>query len=111
MSHSHRVIPWFHNFIPQRNALQKTSLTKQQPQGPIFRCKFMATVFFDCEDVLYIAFMTIGITITAEHEYSKTLQNLKKIIRDHRYRKLNNGILLLHNTAKPHITLNTQMLL
>lgn len=67
----------------------------------------MPTVFLEYEGVVNTEFMAKGKKIT-DDSYCKILQNLEKEIKEHGRGKLRDGIIMLHDNAKPHAA---QMLL
>lgn len=63
--------------------------------------KTMATVFWDHLGVIHLEFLPPGTTITAR-TYCQTLDRLREAIRRKRPGALREGVLLLHDNARPH---------
>lgn len=68
---------------------------KEKTHSKLSAERVMAIVAFDCEGVVYSEFIAKGRTIATD-AYFKTLQNLKKAIKDHGY-----GIIFLYDNADP----------
>jgi len=64
----------------------------------------MLTIFWDARGVLYMEFLTKGLTVNS-NRYFATLRSLKQ--RIHRIRPERNTFLLHHN-ARPHCSAQTQ---
>jgi histone-lysine N-methyltransferase SETMAR len=66
----------------------------------------MATIFWDSEGLLLVDIMPRGTTINSE-AYVKTLKKLHSRLRRVRpYRRMED-VLLLHENARPHVSLRT----
>lgn len=63
--------------------------------------KVMMTFFFDCKGPLLVNFLEHGATINAKR-YKDTLQKLRCAIKSKRPGMLSNGIIFLHDNARPH---------
>uniref|UniRef100_A0A1B6DMM9 Mariner Mos1 transposase n=1 Tax=Clastoptera arizonana TaxID=38151 RepID=A0A1B6DMM9_9HEMI len=63
--------------------------------------KLMATIFWDRRGVLLIDFMALGDTINA-NAYCETLKKLRWAIQNRRRGLLSDGVILLHDNARPH---------
>ena len=61
----------------------------------------MTTFFFDCKGPLLVDFLERGATINAKR-YADTLQKLRHAIKSKRPGMLADGIILLHDNARPH---------
>ncbi|GBO05126.1 hypothetical protein AVEN_130696-1 [Araneus ventricosus] len=72
--------------------------------------KIMASVFWDRNGVLLVDFMQRGTTINAV-VYGQTLRKLRSAIQNKRRGMLTEGILLLHDNARPHTAAQTRALL
>ncbi|GBM40091.1 hypothetical protein AVEN_246002-1 [Araneus ventricosus] len=70
----------------------------------------MASVFWDRHGDLLVDFMQRGTTINAL-AYGQTLRQLRRAIQNKRRGTLTEGILLLHDNAKPHTAAQTRALL
>ena len=97
---------WVHHFIPESKIASKEWRHADSPHEKKFKVglsagKVLATVFFDCEGVVYTEFMPKGSTINAA-SYCETLKHLRKAIKDRRPGRLSDGIILLHDNAMPH---------
>ena len=67
--------------------------------------KVMLTIFWDARGMLYMEFLTEGLTVNSDR-YCATLRSLKQ--RIHRIRPERNTFLLHHNNARPHCSAQTQ---
>jgi hypothetical protein len=76
---------------------QKKNLRLQQAWG-----KLMANVFWDMHGALLVDFTPRGATLNAGR-YQGTLTGLQEAARRKRPGLLSQGILLLHDNARPHI--------
>lgn len=90
---------WRHTHSPKKQKF-KTTMSAQ---------KIMCTVFWDRKGVLLIDFLARGETINAAR-YCETLRKLKRAIQNKRRGMLSNGIVLLHDNARPHTANDTQTL-
>jgi histone-lysine N-methyltransferase SETMAR len=72
--------------------------------------KLMAAVFWDRKGVLMMEFMQQGVTIMSE-VYCETLKKLRRAIQNKRRRMLTSGVVLHHDSARPHIAACTRVLL
>ncbi|GBN23558.1 hypothetical protein AVEN_233680-1 [Araneus ventricosus] len=70
----------------------------------------MTSVFWDRHGVLLVAFMQRGTAIKAV-AYGQTLRKLRRAIQNKRRGMLTEGILLLHDNARPHTAAQTRALL
>ena len=57
--------------------------------------------FFDCRGLLLVDFLERGPTINAKR-YADALQKLRRTIKSKRPGMLSDGIILLHDNARPH---------
>ena len=97
---------WVHNFTSESKLASIIWKRSNSPTTIKFKVvpsagKVMATVFFDCQGVVYTEFMPKRTTINAL-SYCRTLENLKKAIKDRTREKLSEGIILLHDNVTPH---------
>ncbi|GBO46078.1 hypothetical protein AVEN_236710-1 [Araneus ventricosus] len=104
-----------HHFTPEtKQALMAwkhtSSPVRTKSKVPPSAGKVMATVFFDCEGVVYTEFMWKGTTINTD-SYCETLRGLRKAVKNKRHGKLSKGPVLLHDNARPHNAFTTQGLL
>ncbi|GBO06860.1 hypothetical protein AVEN_53044-1 [Araneus ventricosus] len=72
--------------------------------------KILASVFWDRHGVLLVDFMQRGTTINAV-AYGQTLRKLRRAIQNKRRGMLTEGILLLHENARPHTAAQIQAFL
>lgn len=92
---------WGHTSSPRKpNKCRQTFSNK----------KVMATVFWDRKGVLLVEFMEKGTTINST-VYCETLRKLRRAIQNKRLGMLTNGVLLIHDNARPHIAARTRELL
>jgi histone-lysine N-methyltransferase SETMAR len=102
---------WIHQFEPEskRQSMQWRHISSPPPRKfkivPSMQ-KVMATVFWDASGILLVDFLPHGQTITAAR-YIVTLKKLKRVIRRKRPSLVNDGILLLHDNARPHSAMRT----
>jgi histone-lysine N-methyltransferase SETMAR len=68
--------------------------------------KIMATIFWDSEGLLLVNIMPRGATINSE-AYVKTLKKLHSRMRRVRPHRQMEDVLLLHDNARPHVSLRT----
>lgn len=61
----------------------------------------MCTVFWGRQDILIVEFLFRVETINALR-YCKTLRNIRPAIQNRRRRMLNEGIVMLHDSARLH---------
>ena len=69
--------------------------------------KVMLSFFFDCRGPLLIEFLPQGSTINSA-QYCSTLTKLRKAIKNKRPGLLTQGVILLHDNARPHVSQETQ---
>jgi len=69
--------------------------------------KFLASIFWDQDGILFIDYLSKGQTINAEH-YSSLLVQLKDILKEKRGGKITKAVLFLHDNAPAHRALATQ---
>ncbi len=70
----------------------------------------MMSFFFYHKGPLLVEFLERGTTINAQR-YQATLQNLRGAIKSKRPGMLSNGVILLHDNARPHTANAVQMTL
>uniref|UniRef100_A0A1B6CI32 Mariner Mos1 transposase n=1 Tax=Clastoptera arizonana TaxID=38151 RepID=A0A1B6CI32_9HEMI len=83
---------WHHAHSPKKPKKFKTVLSTK---------KLMVTIFWDRLGVLLIDFMARGDTINA-NAYCETLKKLRWAIQNRRRGLLSDGVILLHDNARPH---------
>lgn len=88
---------WRHTDSPKKKKF-KTSMSAQ---------KILCTVFWDRKGVLLVEFLPRGETINAAR-YCETLKKLRRAIQNKRRGMLSQGIVLLHDNARPHAAGVTQ---
>lgn len=91
---------WRHTSSPKKHKF-KTTFSAQ---------KILCTVFWDTKGVLLVEYCPRGQTINAER-YRVTLRNLRRAIQNKRRGMLSEGIVLLHDNARPHTARDTQRLI
>ena len=69
--------------------------------------KILCTVFWDCNGPIHIEFLDRGATINAAR-YCDTLDTLRSRVKRKRPGLLSQGVILLHDNAKPHDAKITQ---
>ena len=69
--------------------------------------KFIASIFWDQEGILFIDYLPKGQTINTEY-YSSLLVQLKDILKGKRRGQITKGVLFLHKNAPGHRFLATQ---
>lgn len=103
---------WVHHFQPES---KRQSMQWKHPGSPAAKKfkvvssagKIMTTVFWDCEGVLLVCFQKHGETVNAT-SYCAVLRELRDSIRRKRPTLLTDGVLLLHDNARPHVARATQ---
>jgi hypothetical protein len=78
--------------------------------GAIFQTRVMAIVFWDRKRILLVEFMKRGTTISST-VYCETLKKLRRAIQNKRRGMLTDGILLIHDNARPQTAERTRELL
>jgi [histone H3]-lysine36 N-dimethyltransferase SETMAR len=91
---------WRHSLSPTRKKF-KTTLSAR---------KIMCTVFWDRQGILLVEFLPKGQTINAQR-YCQTLRKLRRAIQNRRRGMLSQGLVLLHDNARPHTAGVTQNLI
>ncbi|KAJ4436885.1 hypothetical protein ANN_17017 [Periplaneta americana] len=91
---------WRHTALPRKKKFKQIMST----------CKIMCTVFWDRKGVLLIEFMPRGETINRE-TYCQTLKKFRCTIQNKRRGMLTDGVVLLHDNARPHTARDTQNLI
>ena len=78
-------------------------LPRQRNPKPVHKCtgKVTMTFFFDCMGPLLVDFLERGATINAKCN-ADTLQKLRRAMKSERPGMLSDGIILLHDNARPH---------
>ena len=103
---------WVHYFQPES---KRASMQWKHPFSPIAKKfkvvlsvgKLMATVFWDCYKILLLHFQEREEHVTAT-SYCTVLRELRQEIRKKRPGLLRQGVLLLHDNARPHTAFTTQ---
>ena len=70
----------------------------------------MCTIFWDRQGVLLAQYFGNGMTINS-YVYCNTLKKLRRAIQNKRRGMLSDGVVLLHDTATPHESAQTQNLI
>lgn len=106
---------WVHHYSPESK--MESMIWKHTASPPVKKFKtvpsagkVMATVFWDIKGVLLVAFLRHGETVNASG-YQGTLKQLKEAIRKKRPGLQTEGVLLLHDNARPHTAQSTVDLL
>lgn len=86
--------------IPQKQKLKTTLLIR----------KIMCTVFWDRKGILLVDFLLGGESINAE-QYCEILRKFRYTIQNKRCRMRSEGIVLIHDNARPHSAGITQSLI
>jgi histone-lysine N-methyltransferase SETMAR len=97
---------WVHHYQPETKRASMQWKHLDSPTPTKFRVlpsagKVMATVFWDMKGVLLIEFQERGRSVTAA-SYCSLLERLKTAIRNKRKGLLTQGVILLHDNARPH---------
>lgn len=95
-----QTMEWRHSQSPKKQKFKTTLSTR----------KIMCTVFWDRKGILLVDFLPRGDTINAER-YCETLRKLRRAIQNKRRGMLSEGIVLIHDNARPHAAGVTQNLL
>ena len=103
-----------HHYQPETKQASRQWRHKESPTPTKFKVvpsasKMMATVFWDMRGVLLVEFQEHGRTVNAS-SYCSLLERLKTAIRTKRKGMLTQGVILLHDNARPHtahLTLET----
>lgn len=98
---------WCHHYEPEtrRQSLQWKHLNSPPPKkakAVISSGKVLLTFFFDRQGPLLIEFAKRGETINSSR-YCATLNRLRVAIKNKRPGRLTNGVILLHDNARPHV--------
>ncbi|KAJ4435712.1 hypothetical protein ANN_18328 [Periplaneta americana] len=91
---------WRHTASPRKKKFKQTMSTH----------KIMCTVFWDRKGVLLIEFLPRGETINRD-TYCQTLKKLHRAIQNKRRGMLTDGVVLLHDNARPHTARDIQNLI
>ena len=108
------ITTWVHHYQPETKQASRQWKHKESPTLTKFKVvpsasKVMATVFWDMRGVLLVEFQEHGRTVKAS-SYCSLLERLKTAIRTKRKGLLTQGVILLHDNARPHtahLTLET----
>lgn len=107
---------WCHHYEPEtrRQSLQWKHLNSPPPKkakAVISAGKVLLTFFFDRQGPLLIEFAKRGETINGAR-YCATMNRLRVAIKNKRRGRLSNGVILLHDNARPHVAdvVKTQLL-
>ena len=106
---------WLHHFVPTTKKATMECKHAGSPTKKKFKVtpsagKVMATIFWDSCGVILIEYLERGHTVTADR-YCATLTRLRDAVRRKRPGMLSNGVILLHDNARPHTARQTQELL
>ncbi|GFY36318.1 mariner Mos1 transposase [Trichonephila clavipes] len=104
---------WCHHYEPEtkRDIMQWKHASSPTPKK--FRAvksagKVLLTVFFDVQGPLLVEFLEHNKSVNSD-VYCETLQRLRRCIRNKRPGLLTEGVVLLHDNARPHVSRVTQM--
>jgi len=105
---------WVHHYQPETKQASRQWKHKESPTPTKFKVapstsKVVATVFWDMRGVLLVEFQEHGRTVNAS-SYCSLLKRLKTAIRTKRKGLLTQGVIVLHDNARPHtacLTLET----
>jgi len=102
---------WVHHYQPETKQASRQWKHKESPTPTKFKVvssvsKVMATVFWDMRGVLLVEFQERGTTVNAS-SYCSLLERLKTAIRTKRKGLLTQGVILLHDNARPHTARRT----
>jgi hypothetical protein len=97
---------WVHQYQPETKRASMQWKHSASPAKKMFKAtsssrKVMLTVFWDHEGILLTAFQPQGQTVNAD-SYCKILRKLCKTIQRKRPGLLTQGVLLLHDNARPY---------
>ena len=103
---------WVHHYQPETKQASRLWKHKESPTPTKFKVvpsasKVMATVFWDMRGVLLVEFQEHGRTVNAS-SYCSLLERLRTAIRTKRRGLLTQGVILLHDNARPHTARLTQ---
>jgi histone-lysine N-methyltransferase SETMAR len=106
---------WVYHFTPESKRASMTWKHTSSPPPKKFKAtlstnKILATVFWDHDGVLLVDFLSKGETVNATR-YCETLVRLRDAIRHKRPGLLRQGVVLLHDNARPHTASSTRKLL
>lgn len=106
---------WCYHFDPEtkRQSAQWLKVGAPSPRKARFQkssLKVLASIFFDRKGIVDCSFMEKGRTINAE-AYCETLGTLRRRIRRKRPGLLSEGVVFLHDNARPHTASSTVELL
>lgn len=99
---------WCHYFEPEtkRDSMQWKHASSPPPtkfKSVPSAGKVMLTVFFDIRGPVHIEFLEHRKTINSE-VYCETLRSLRRSIKSKRPGLLTEGVILLHDNARPHVS-------
>lgn len=106
---------WVHHYEPETKRQSMQWKHTSSPSSKKFKSqpsagKLLLTVFWDSQGPILEHYMEKGVTVTSVN-YSNMLRNeLRPAIRSKRRGRLTQGVLLLHDNARPHtahLTINT----
>ncbi|GFW57490.1 histone-lysine N-methyltransferase SETMAR [Trichonephila clavipes] len=104
---------WCHHYEPEtkRDSMQWKHASSPPPKK--FRAvksagKVFLTVFFDVQGPLLVEFLEHGKSINSD-VYCETLRRLRRSIKNKRPGLLTEGVVLLHDNARPHVFRVTKM--
>ena len=103
---------WVHHYEPES---KRQSMEWKHPNSPCkkkFKSqpsagKLMLTVFWDSQGVVLEHYQEKGITINSARYSEMLIDKLKPAIRSKRRGLLSNGVVLLHDNARPHTAAHT----
>ncbi|XP_015913054.2 histone-lysine N-methyltransferase SETMAR-like [Parasteatoda tepidariorum] len=104
---------WCHHYLPERkrNSMQWKHASSPPPKK--FKAvqsadKVLLTVFFDVQGPLLVEFLEYRKTINY-NAYCETLRRLRRSIKNKRPGLLKEGVVLLHDNVRPHVSRVTHM--
>ncbi|GFW06979.1 uncharacterized protein TNCV_3691751 [Trichonephila clavipes] len=104
---------WCHHYEPEtkRDSMQWKHASSPPPKK--FRAvkstgKVLLTLFFEVQGPLLVEFLEHRKSINS-NAYCETLRRLRRSIKNKRPGLLTEGVVLLHDNARPHVSRVTQM--
>jgi histone-lysine N-methyltransferase SETMAR len=100
---------WVHHYSPEQKRQSMEWHHAGSPPPRKFKStpsagKVMASIFWDCDGIILIDYLSKGETINGNY-YANLLQQLREAIKTKRRGKLGKGILLLQDNAPVHTAL------
>jgi len=106
---------WIRDFEPELKSQSSEWRGKGSPRPKKFKraqpnVKQMMIFVYDCTGVIMTDRVPSGTTVTAAH-YRQFLQKLRRKMHTNRLDLLENGVLILHDNARPHLGKDVRELL